>query len=95
MLRTIGISRREGIGLVEVRQNLNRVLLCAEIGKNPVEMFLHIERAHFDLIAIECHQVGLHTKGASLVESPTATTGAQLTQIGDVHLAEGVQVQII
>ena len=95
MLRTLRITIREGISLVEIGENLNGILLGTQIGKHPVEMLLDIQRAHLDLIAIKSHEIGLHTKGTGLVQTATTAGSAQLTQIGDVHLAQRIEVQII
>ena len=95
VLSTVCIGRREGIGLVQVGEDLDGVLLGTEIGKDPIEMCLHIERTHLNLIAVEGHQIRLHAKGTSLIQTSTAATGPQLPHIGDVHLAKSVQVQII
>ena len=95
MLRTFRITVRERIGLVEVGKDLDGILLSTEVGKNPVEMFLDIQGAHLDLIAIEDHEVGLDTKGTGLVQTTTTTGGTQFAQIGDIHLAQCVEVQII
>ena len=95
MLRTLGIGRGEGIGLVQVGEDPDGVLLGTEVGKDPVEVFLHIQRTHLYLVAIEGHQIRLHAKGTSLIQTSTTTTGPQFPHIGDVHLAKGVQIQII
>ena len=95
MLRPFGIAIGEGIGLVEVGEDLDGVFLGTEVGKDPVEMFLDIEGTHLDLIAIEGHEVGLDTEGTGLVETTTTTGGAQFAQIGDVHLAQRVEVEMI
>ena len=58
-------------------------------------MLLDIERAHLDLVAIEGHQVRLHAKGTGLVETAATATGTEFAQIGDIHLAQGVEVEII
>ena len=95
MLRTFRVAIGEGISLVEVGEDLDGILLGTKIGKHPVEMFLDIQRTYLDLIAIEGHEIRFHTKGTGLVQTSTTTGGAQLTQIGDVHLAQGVEVEII
>ena len=87
--------RREGIGLVQVGENAYRVFLGTEVGKYPVEVLLHIQRTNLNLVAIEGHQVGLHTKGTGLVQTTATARRAQLAQIGDVHLTQRVQIQMI
>ena len=95
MFRAFRITVREGIGLVKVREDLDGILLRTEVREDPVEMFLDIQRAHLDLIAIEGHEVGFDTEGTGLVETSTTAGRAQLTQVGDVHLAQRVEVEII
>ena len=95
MFRTVCICRGEGIGLVKIRKDLNSIFLGTEVGKDPVEMFLHIERTYLNLIAIEGHEVRLDAKSTSLIQTTTAAAGTKFAQIGDVHLTKGVQVQII
>ena len=95
MLRPFRIGIRKWIGFVQVRKNTDGVLLCAEVGKDPIEMFLHIEGTHLNLVTIEGHQVGFDTEGTGLIQTTTTATGAQFTKIGDVHLAQRVQIEII
>ena len=79
VLLPLGLGGGEGIGLVQVGQYLDSILLGTKVGKDPVEMFLDIQRAHLDLIAVEGHEVGLHTEGTGLVETSATATGTQLT----------------
>ena len=95
MLGLLGLVAGEGIGLVQIGKDLDSVFLSTEVGKDPVEMLLDIERAHLDLVAIEGHQVRLHAKGTGLVETAAAAAGTEFTQIGDIHLTQGVEVEII
>ena len=95
VLSTVGIGRGKRVGLVQVGEDLDSVLLGTEVGKDPIKVLLHIQRAHLDLITVEGHQIRLHAEGAGLVETSTAARCAQLAQVGNVHLAQGVQIQII
>ena len=95
VLLPLGLGGGEGIGLVQVGQYLDSILLGTEVGKYPVEVFLHVERAHLDLIAVEGHEVRLHTEGTGLVQTATTATGTEFTHIGDIHLAQGIEVEII
>ena len=67
MLGTFGIAIGEGVGLVQIRQNLDGILLGAQISEHPVKGFLDVQRAYLDLVAIKGHQVRLYTKCAGLV----------------------------
>ena len=91
----LSLVRCEGIGLVQVRQDADSVFLGTQVGKHPIEGLFHIERLHLYLVTVESHEVGLHTESTRLVQTTATRRGAQLAQIGDVHLAQCVQVQII
>ena len=67
MFRPFGLVTREGIGLIEVRKDLDGILFGTKVGKDPVEMLLNIQCAHLDLITIESHEIRLYTKGTGLV----------------------------
>ena len=95
MLSAFGIAIGEGVSLVQVGKDLDGVLLCAQVGKHPVEMLLHIQRTDLDLITVERHQVWFHTKSTGLIQTTATATGTQLTQVGDIHLTQGIQVQTI
>ena len=43
VLLPLGLGGGEGIGLVQVGQYLDSILLGTEVGKYPVEVFLHVE----------------------------------------------------
>ena len=95
MLCTLRITIRERIGFIQVREDFDGIFLSTEIGKHPVQMLLDVQRAHLYLITIECHQVGLDTKGTGLIQTTTTTTGTEFTDIGNIHLTQCVEVQII
>ena len=87
MFCTLGISCGEGIGLVQIGQDLDSVFLGTQIGKDPEKMFPHVKGANLNLIAIERHQVWLHTESTGLIQTTTAAASSQFSQIGDIHFA--------
>ena len=95
MLCTLRISAGERVGFVQVRQDPDCILFRTEVCKDPVQVFLHIEGAYLDLITIEGHQIGFDTKGTGLIQTTTTATGTEFTHIGDIHLTQCVEVQII
>ena len=95
MLALLFLVRGKRVAAVQVTQNLHRVLFPAKVGKDPVKRFLNIKRTHLHLITVEGHEVGLHAEGTSLIETAAPTRGAQLADVGNVHLAQCVQVEII
>ena len=95
MLALLHLVGGEGVAAVQVAQDAHRVLLGTEVSKDPVERLLHVEGLYLDLVAVEGHEVGLHAEGAGLVQTSAARRCAQLAHVGDVHLAQRVEVQII
>ena len=93
VLLSFGSSK--GVCLVQVSQNLDGILLGTQVGKDPVELFLDVQRLHLNLITVEGHQIGLHSEGTGLVQSSATARGTQFAHIGDIHLAQCIKVQII
>ncbi len=91
----LGLVGSKRISLVQVRQYPDGILLGAKVGKDPVELLLHIERPDLNLVTVEGHQIGLHAKGTRLVQTSAAARRAELAQIGNVHLAQCIQVEMI
>ena len=95
MLCPLRLAVREGIGLIQVRKDTDGVLLGTEISKDPVEMFLDIEGTYLNLITIESHQIRLDSESTGLVKTTTTAGGAEFAKIGDVHLTQSIEVEII
>ena len=95
MLCPLSIGAGEWVCLVQVGEDFDGILLSTKVGKDPVEMFLHIERAHLNLISVESHQIRLHTECAGLVQTSATATGTKFAHIGDIHLAQRIQIEII
>ena len=95
MLSPFCVGIRKGISLVQVGEDLDRILFCTQVGKHPIQMLLHIQGAHFDLITVESHQIGFYTKSTSLIQTSAAATGTEFAHIGDIHLAQRVEIEII
>ena len=83
------------IGFIQVGQNLNGILFTTKVSEDPIKRLLDIQGLNLDLIAIELHQTRLHTEGTCLIQTSTTRRGTQLTYISDIHLAHGVQIQVI
>ena len=75
VLCSFGIAVREWVCFVQVRQNLDGILLGTQVSKHPVQWFLNVQGAYFNLITIKCHQVWLNTECTSLVETSATTAG--------------------
>ena len=89
------LCRGKGVGLVQIRQNPDGILSGTQVGKDPVECLLDVERLHLYLVTVKGHQVRLHAEGAGLVQSTAARRGAQFAHVGNVHLAHRIEVQMI
>ena len=95
MLALFLLTGGKGIATVQVTQNLHCILLAAKVGKDPVKGLLDIERLHLNLVTIEGHEIRFHAKSTSLIKTAAARRGTQLADVGNIHLAKRIQVQII
>ena len=82
----------ERIGTVEVAEDFYGVLVCAKVGKHPVEMFLNVQCLYRHLVAVEGHKTRFHAESTRLVESSATRLCAQLAEIGDIHFAKSVEI---